>query len=90
MSQVSQTWTQGCRTQLYSNAANKTDDVSLFASTIRVTQDVFKTSNERPSRKWYLDSGCLTYLCREEEKFDMTNGKLNLANDSSTEAKTKR
>jgi len=82
-----------CRTQLNGNAVNKTEEVSLFTSTTRVTQGVFKTGNEEPSRKWCLDSGCSTHLCREEGKFtrksDVTNGKVSLANESSTEVKAK-
>jgi len=82
-----------CRTQLSGNTANKTEDVSLVASTTRIVKDALNTDNAELSNKWCLDSGCSTHLCKEEDIFTrrlaVTDGKVNLANDSSAEVKAK-
>lgn len=64
--------------------ARKTEDLSLGASETFI--------GELESRKWCLDSGATSHICKELKHFGETQsgcGKLNLANQDSTEIKAK-
>lgn len=77
--------------------ANAADDVSLCAIANSPVEskgiEAFQTANAESNVIWCVDSGCTAHMCGSESDFEEMNksndGKVNLANNASTEIKGK-